>query len=138
MALIVFKEWKANFPRAFRTNGVFPRDLYGLIGEKGKKPNECKVAQYKTFPNTPVRAFATAWRTAKKKGDETLRNARKLTIEQRVVSGENNRIQDLRWHDLLHSSVSRIAAAGTTDQTLQAIAGRRGGISLRPPPGLRR
>ena len=123
MALIVFKEWKANFPWALPTDAVFPRDLYGLIGEKGKKPNESKVAQYKTFPNTPVTTFATAWRTAKKKADDTLRIERKLTVEQWKVSGENNGIINLRWHDLRHSSVSRIAAAGTTDQTLQAIAG---------------
>jgi hypothetical protein len=38
-------------------------------------------------------------------------------------SGENNRIENPRWHHLRHSSVSRIAAAGTTDQTLQAVAG---------------
>jgi len=123
MALEVLEEWKEQFPNALPTHAVFPREKYGLIGEKGKKPSESKVAQYKTFPNTPVTTFATAWRTAKKKADETLRNARKLTVEQWKVSGENNGIINLRWHDLRHSSVSRIAAAGTTDQTLQAIAG---------------
>jgi integrase len=46
-----------------------------------------------------------------------------LTVDQWRVSGENNHIENLRWHDLRHSSVSRIAAAGTTDQTLRAIAG---------------
>jgi len=123
MALEVLEEWKANFPNALPIHAVFPREKYGLIGEKGKKPNESKVAQYKTFPNTPVTTFATAWRTAKKKADDTLRIERKLTVEQWKVSGENNGIINLRWHDLRHSSVSRIAAAGTTDQTLQAIAG---------------
>jgi integrase len=94
-ALNALHEWKSNFPRSFPSDAVFPRELYGLIGEKGKKPNESKVARYKTFPNTPVTTFATAWRTAKKKADEALRNARNLTVEQWRVSGDNNHIQDL-------------------------------------------
>jgi len=52
MALNVLKEWRSQFPNASPTDAVFPRENYGLIGEKGKSPKESKVAQYKTFPNT--------------------------------------------------------------------------------------
>jgi hypothetical protein len=44
MALNVLKEWKSNLPKAFPSDAVFPREKYGLIGEKGKKPNGSKVA----------------------------------------------------------------------------------------------
>jgi integrase len=58
------------------------------------------VVPYKTFPDQPVRSFATAWRAAKKA----------VGIE-------------CRWHDLRHSAASRMAAGGATDQTLQALLG---------------
>jgi integrase len=58
------------------------------------------VVPYRTFPDVPVRSFATAWRAAK----------RAAGVE-------------CRWHDLRHSAASRMAAGGATDQTLQALLG---------------
>ena len=77
---------------------MFPREAYGLKGKKGTFGGA--VVPYQTFPDQPVRSFATAWRRAKKAAG----------IE-------------CRWHNLRHSAASRMAAGGATDQTLQALLG---------------
>ena len=94
----VMKEWRSQFPDAIPGHAVFPRESYGLMGSKGTFGG--KVEPFKTFPEQPVLSFATAWRRAKKAA----------AIE-------------CRWHDLRHSCISRIAAGGATDGTIQAIAG---------------
>jgi integrase len=97
-AVQTLQGWRTQFPDAQPGHAVFPREAYGLLGKKGTFGG--KVAPYKTFPNQPVRSFATAWRAAKKAAG----------IE-------------CRWHDLRHSAASRMAAGGATDQTLQALLG---------------
>jgi integrase len=99
-ALNVLKDWRSQFPNAQPTHAVFPRESYGLFGTKGQTGKGGVVKPYKTFPEQPIRSFNTAWKTAKK-----------------VANVE------CRWHDLRHSFVSRIAAGGATDGTIQAIAG---------------
>ncbi len=59
-----------------------------------------KVAPYETFPDQPVGSWKSAWMQAKK-----------------VAHVE------CRWHDLRHTTISRLAAGGATDGTIQAIAG---------------
>jgi integrase len=93
------KEWLSMFPDAQPDHAVFPRESYGLMGTKGVYGGT--VAPFKTFPEQPIHSFATAWRTAKKKAG----------------------IKNLRWHDLRHSAVSRLAAGGVNDGTIQEIAG---------------
>jgi integrase len=97
-AMQTLKEWRSQFPAAQPGQAVFPREAYGLRGKKGTFGGE--VVPYRTFPDQPVRSFATAWRAAKKAAG----------IE-------------CRWHDLRHSAASRMAAGGATDQTLQALLG---------------
>jgi integrase len=97
-ALQTLQEWRSQFPSALPVHYVFPRESYGLFGEKGTFGG--KVMPYETFPDQPVRSFATAWRTAKK------------------LAGV-----ECRWHDLRHSFVSQVAAGGASDQTLKALAG---------------
>jgi integrase len=92
------KEWRSHFPEAAPEHAVFPRESYGLMGTRGTFGG--KVAPYETFPNEPVRSWKSGWQQAKKSAG----------------------IQ-CRWHDLRHSFVSRIAAGGATDGTIQAIAG---------------
>jgi integrase len=91
-------DWRSLFPEVQASHAVFPREAYGLMGKKGARGGD--VAPYRTFPDQPVRTFATAWRSVKKAAG----------IE-------------CRWHDLRHSAASRIAAGGATDQTLQALMG---------------
>jgi integrase len=98
LAVQTLKEWLSQFPAAQPSHAVFPREAYGLKGKKGTFGGE--VVPYRTFPDQPVRSFATAWRGAKKAAG----------IE-------------CRWHDLRHSAASRMAAGGATDQTLQALLG---------------
>ncbi len=98
LAVQTLKEWRSQFPAALPSHAVFPREAYGLRGKKGTFGGE--VVPYQTFPDQPVRSFATSWRGAKKAAG----------IE-------------CRWHDLRHSAASRIAAGGATDQTLQALLG---------------
>jgi integrase len=97
-ALETLKEWRTQFPDAQPEHYVFPSERYGLIGKKGTFGG--KVAPYETFPEQPIGSWKTAWRQAKK--------AAKV---------------ECRWHDLRHTAVSRVAAGGATDGTLQAIFG---------------
>jgi integrase len=52
------------------------------------------------LPDQPIGSWKSAWKQAKK-----------------VAKVE------CRWHDLRHTAVSRVAAGGATDATLQAIFG---------------
>lgn len=97
-AVQALKNWRSQFPTVQPSHAVFPREAYGLKGKKGTFGGT--VVPYRTFPDQPVRSFATAWRAAKKAAG----------IE-------------CRWHDLRHSAASRMAAGGATDQTLQALLG---------------
>jgi integrase len=114
-------EWKAQFPDAQPDHAVFPREKYGLIGTTGVYGGSVKP--FKTFPEQPVRSFATAWRRAKKNADTALRIAKKRSVEQWKKAKENTHIEKFRWHDLRHSAVSRLAASGVNDGTIQEIAG---------------
>jgi integrase len=97
-ALQALKEWRAQFPDAQPEHYVFPRESYALIGKEGTFGGS--VAPYETFPDRPIGSWKTAWKQAKK------------------VAGV-----ECHWHDARHSAVSRIAAGGATDGTLQAIFG---------------
>ena len=97
-ALQTLKDWRTHFPHEEPEHYVFPSERYGLIGEKGTFGG--KVAPYETFPDTPIGSWKSAWKQAKK-----------------VAKVE------CRWHDLRHTAVSRVAAGGATDGTLQAIFG---------------
>ena len=78
---------------------------------------------YETFPDQPVKSFATAWRRAKGNAATALRIAHKRSVEQWKTAKENTHVQNFRWHDLRHSAVSRLAASGVNDGTIQEIAG---------------
>lgn len=97
-AWAALKKWRSQFPDAILGHAVWPRESYGLIGKKGTFGG--KVAPYKTLPDEPIGSWKSAWQQAKK--------AAKVQC---------------RWHDLRHSFVSRIAAGGATDGTIQSIAG---------------
>ena len=97
-ALQVLKEWRAKFPDAEPEHFVFPSEAYGLMGKRGTFGGT--VAPYETFPDRPIGSWKTAWKQAKK------------------VAGV-----ECRWHDLRHTAVSRVAAGGATDGTLQSIFG---------------
>lgn len=98
-ALQVLQEWRAQFPAALPEHFCFPRESYGLMGSKGSFGGT--VRPYETFPDQPVRSFATGWRSAKK------------------AAGV-----ECRWHDLRHSFVSMVARNPlASDQTIKALAG---------------
>ncbi len=97
-AIKTLKGWRASFPESKPDHAVFPREKYGLRGRKGTFGGQ--VVPYKTFPDLPVSSFKSAWQSAKK------------------AAGV-----ECRWHDLRHSTASRLAAGGATDQTLQALLG---------------
>jgi integrase len=52
------KDWRSQFPAAQPNHAVFPRETYGLKGKKGTFDGS--VEPYRTFPDQPVRSFATA------------------------------------------------------------------------------
>ena len=88
-------------PAAIPTHFVFPSERYGHMGQKGRTGVRGGIlGVYKTFSQKPMGAWSSAWKKAKKN------------------SGVH-----VRWRDLRHSFVSRIAASGVTDGTIQSIAG---------------
>jgi integrase len=98
LAVLTLENWRSKFPDAKPDHAVFPRESYGIKGQKGLYGG--KVAVYKTFPGLTIGSFKTAWKTAKKRAGV-----------------------EARWNDLRHSCASRLAAGGATDQTLQALLG---------------
>lgn len=97
-ALGALKDWRAKFPDAQPDHYVFPSESYGLMGKEGTFGG--KVAPYQTFPDRPIGSWKSAWKSAKK------------------AAGVK-----CRWHDMRHTAVSRVAAGGATDGTLQDIFG---------------
>ena len=97
-ALEALKSWRAKFPNAQPEHYVFPSESYGLMGKEGVFGG--KVAPYQTFPDRPIGSWKSAWKSAKK------------------AAGVK-----CRWHDMRHTAVSRVAAGGATDGTLQDIFG---------------
>jgi integrase len=97
-ALRALKDWRAQFPNAQLEHYVFPSESYGLMGKEGEFGG--RVAPYETFPDRPIGSWKTAWKSAKK------------------AAGVK-----CRWHDMRHTAVSRVAAGGATDGTLQDIFG---------------
>ena len=98
LAVQTLRNWRAKFPDAQPGHAVFPRESYGLKGEKGTFGGT--VVPYEVFPDKPIGSWKRAWGSAKK------------------AAGV-----ECRWNDLRHSVASRIAAGGATDQTLQALLG---------------
>ena len=97
-AMQAMQEWRARFPDAQPGHYVFPSERYALFGKKGEFGG--RVQPCETFPDRPIGSWKTAWKAAKK------------------TAGV-----EARWHDLRHTAVSRVAAGGATDGTLQAIFG---------------
>jgi integrase len=93
--------WHSTFPNAKPEHYVFPSERYRLVGRKDAA-RKGTVEAYKIDPTKPIGSWRTAWRTAKK--------AAKVKY---------------RWHDLRHTFVSRIAAGGATNATINAVAGWR-------------
>jgi integrase len=98
LATQTLQNWRSQFPDVQPSHAVFPRQAFGLKGEKNRFGGV--VVAFRTFPDQPVSTFKTAWETAKK------------------AAGV-----ECRWHDLRHTAASRIAAGGATEQTLQALFG---------------
>jgi integrase len=97
-ALGALKDWRAKFPDVQPDLYVFPSESYGLMGKEGTFGG--KVAPYQAFPDRPIGSWKSAWKSAKK------------------AAGVK-----CRWHDMRHTAVSRVAAGGATDGTLQDIFG---------------
>jgi len=99
-ALQTLKDWRSRFPNAKPEHFVFPSERYRLIGRKDA--SKATVEAYDSDPEKQIGSWRTAWRTAKK-----------------AVNVK------CRWHDLRHTFVSRIAAGGATNATIDAVAGWR-------------
>jgi integrase len=101
LALQTFRDWRTNFPDAQPSHFVFPAELYVLVGVKGKLGRGNGIMQARgTDPTRPMGTWKDAFAKAKKKAGVKC-----------------------RWHDLRHTAISTLAAAGAMDATLQSIAG---------------
>ena len=97
-AKATLQNWRSQFPDALPRHYVFPRESYGLIGQKGTFGGT--VAPFEVFPDEPIGSWKTAWQRAKKTA-----------------------CVECRWHDLRHSFVSLVAEGQASDGTIQALAG---------------
>jgi integrase len=97
-AQATLQNWRSKFPDAAPSHYVFPRESYGLIGQKGTFGGT--VAPYEVFPGEPIGSWKSAWQRAKK------------------AAGV-----ECRWHDLRHSFISLVAEGQASDGTIQALAG---------------
>jgi len=126
-ALQTLKDWRSQFPNAVPDHYVFPSERYGLKGVKGTFGG-C-VVPYHTFPDRPIASWKSAWNAAKERAGFIVvtyvenPNGKKPRKKVQVL-------QSIRWHDLRHSFVSRIASAGVPDATIKAMAGWMSGKML--------
>ncbi len=97
-ALECLRAWRSQFPGAKDEHFIFCSESYWHAGRKGVYGG---VAKRHSFdPEKMTGPWKASWVTAKKAAG----------IE-------------CRWHDLRHSSISRIAESAVSDSTIQAVAG---------------
>jgi integrase len=97
-ALRCVMDWRGLWPEAQPEDYVFPSERYGLAGDSGYQNGT--VVPYKVRTDVPIGSWKIAWTNAKKAAG----------IE-------------IRWHDLRHTFVSRIAEGQVSDATIMALAG---------------
>lgn len=93
-ALQVMKDWAACFPNRLPDHHVFPKERYSL----DVKSNVRRISRHN--PNNPMGSWKKAWRTAKRRAGV-----------------------HLRFHDLRHTTVTRLLDAGCTLEQIAPIMG---------------
>jgi integrase len=128
-ALETLKFWANQFPDRKPEHYVFPIERYGLHGKKGTFGGVVKA--YDIDPTHPVGTIQSAWESAKRRTQRRCPNCAAGTLADSKAEGytcdrchaELEKLPEgltrFRFHDLRHTAVSRMIAAG---QPLPIIA----------------
>lgn len=134
-ALETLRFWAQEFPNRQPSHFVFPSEKYGLHGTKGTFGGTVQV--YDCDPENPVGTIQSAWESAKRRTQRHCPNCESGTLvdHAKPATGyvcENCRFDTadlpagltrLRFHDLRHSSVSRMIAARVPIPMIAKIVG---------------
>jgi integrase len=101
-ALATIREWAQQFPKRKRDHYVFPTERVGFSG------NDEIPQVFDTDPTTPITSWKTAWETAKTAAGVTC-----------------------RFHDLRHTTVTRLLERGAPFATVATIMGWSAGTAMR-------
>jgi integrase len=93
----VLVEWRSRFPNAQSEHYIFPSERYGFDGGQGHLHGA--IAVWDLDPTKPMGSMKSAWTTCRR------------------IAGVKCRL-----HDLRHTVISEMGAAGVPDATLKAIA----------------
>jgi integrase len=134
-ALQTVRHWAAQFPERKPEYFVFPVELYGLRGEKGKFGGTVKV--YKTDLAHPVGTIQSAWETAKRRTQRHCPQCTGGTLKDHKPKGHRcdtcksrfdklpEALSTFRFHDLRHTAVSRMIEAGQPLPIIAKVVGWR-------------
>jgi integrase len=134
-AVETLKLWAEQFPDRKPSHFVFHSEKYGLHGRKGTFGGEVRVYDYN--PNLPIGTIKTAWQSAKKRTQRHCPNCKTgiLADGMKPATGfscvdcrfESEELPEgglkIRLHDLRHTAVSRMVAAGVPLTTIAKIVG---------------
>jgi integrase len=104
--------WANKFPERKRTDYVFPSELYGLYGEEGYLTG--KSGPYSVDVTKPMGSWKTAWNTARKLAGAILAGE---------PAKEDSPQLNCRFHDLRHTSISRMINAGVSITKVAKLVG---------------
>jgi integrase len=135
-ALEVLQFWAQQFPNRIPSHFVFPLEQYGGAGRDNEFGFTSRVV-LSTDPKQPVGAIKSAWQAAKKRTRRHCPSCKNGTLvdQQKPATGHfcvdcqfvtaelPAGLATLRLHDLRHSAVSRMIAAGIPLPIIAKIVG---------------
>jgi integrase len=112
--------WATHFPDRTRTHYVFPSERYGGAGDAFLDSPKA----YHTDPTKPIGSTKEAWEAAR------IRAARILAGIDKEDQSANVKALPIRFHDLRHTSVSRMLNAGIPIAKVAKIVGWSGSTMI--------
>jgi integrase len=104
--------WANTFPERKPTDYLFPSELYGLSGEEGYLNG--RSGPYSVDVTKPMGSWKTAWNTARK-------------LAGTILTGDPLKADspplNCRFHDLRHTSISRLINAGVAITKVAKLVG---------------
>jgi integrase len=133
-ALKVLSNWAEHFPGRKPEHYVFPSEMYGLVGKKGKFGGSVKSLT--VDPTRPVGSIKTGWENAKlrtrrrcPKCLNSLKDAKPKGFKCGACGLKLDELPEgvtgFRFHDLRHTSVSRMIVGGVALPVIAKVVGWR-------------
>jgi integrase len=123
LAYAALVKWAGRFPESKPEHYVFPACEDARIDTQ--HPGQSKID-----PSRPIRSWRTAWRTATRTIECPKCRQRQHPAEscsnpecKADLHGLKNPLAGLRFHDLRHTCITKLAEGQASEQTIMAIAG---------------